>query len=224
MRILIYTNNKEQFVEQNQEQLDNLDELYGVKADLYSDIDEIEYCMSVRVYSLIFAEYNENKVKNFYNIIAEAKRNNIEIFIFGDFSNSFHFNRLKTDYNPNIIEGLFDLTKEVKQRIKTSSNKYISCNIKDRKILVELNNVKTELEFEKTLDFFVMLYFIRNYDNIVCFNSLLSACCSEPEYVRNSSVDSSIASIRKMFQDCFNINPIVSLKKIGYKFSLEVAK
>ena len=86
------------------------------------------------------------------------------------------------DYNPNVIEGVFDLTKEVKQRIKTPLNKYISCNIKDRKILVELNNVKTELEFEKTLDFFVMLYFIRNYDNIVCFNSLLSACCSEPAW------------------------------------------
>ena len=34
MRILIYTNNKEQFLEQNQEQLNNLDELYGVKNNI----------------------------------------------------------------------------------------------------------------------------------------------------------------------------------------------
>ena len=56
MRILIYTKNKDQFVEQNQEQLDKLDELHGVKVDLYSDIDEVEYFLSVRVYSLILVE------------------------------------------------------------------------------------------------------------------------------------------------------------------------
>ena len=82
-------------------------------------------------------------------------------------------------------------------------------------------NEVVSLKINKSIDFQVLVYFIRHYGEVININSILSAITEEPEYMNNSPIESSISSIRKIFATYLNLNPIKALKRIGYQFSIK---
>lgn len=93
-------------------------------------------------------------------------------------------------------------------------------DLKNKKIYILKENEYQEIEFTKKFDFYVLLYFLRHYQSTININSLLDATCEEPEFTKDSIIESSISSIRKTFKDILNINPIKAFKKVGYRFSV----
>jgi hypothetical protein len=142
---------------------------------------------------------------------------------------------VQTDVKDNLKFYKIDLFKEGEEDLITDSldllfghedihfieRDNLFVNIKTKEIFIKNENgEKTKVIFKKKIDFFVLLYFIRHYEEILNISCLLDATCEEPELTKDSIIEASISSIRKTFQSMFGINPIKAFKKIGYQFSL----
>jgi DNA-binding response OmpR family regulator len=200
------------------------------KIDIFNDYEEAEYCMDIRQYDLVYLEYNKKYEKNYYNFFAYANKKEIvpNVFllteedtknnlIIKNFSEKYNFIKEEKKENFNLKKHLLSLNPE-EENIIIRDN--LKIDLKNKKIYILKQNEYQEVEFTKKFDFYVLLYFLRHYQSTININSLLDATCEEPEFTKDSIIESSISSIRKTFKDILNINPIKAFKKVGYRFSV----
>lgn len=213
--------------------IDFLEDELCMKVDFYEkDYETTEYCIDIRHYDMAYIEYNKKYDNILYTCFGYAKKKEvvpkINLIVSEDQKKNNHTLKKFTD-NYSFVKILnkedFDLEKHVSEEMLGESTLIerdnLKLSLKDKKITFTKDGEEMILEFKKGIDFYVLLYFIRNYKETVNMRSLLDATCSEPEYTKNSIIESSISSIRKMFKDIFDINPIKNSKKVGYRFSMD---
>ena len=155
-----------------------------------------------------------------------------------------NFLRAIKDYNPeakNIFYGEAKHDKIINYYVKDSSYmekieelsnklyleiaeeivyKDIIINTKsEKKIWIIEKGKRKEVEIYTKIDFFLLTYFLRHYDEKLNISRLIDAISKEPELTKSSIAETSISSIRKLFKEELNINPIKAFKKVGYRFS-----
>lgn len=219
MRIMLYTNGRTE--SEFQKQIDILENSLCAKVDFFDDYEDAEYCMDTRHYDLVIIEYNKSLNNKYYNILGYIKKKEIspKAYVFGK---ELSAGKTVLDSASNYIELLdnydFDLLDLVNKNTNTIiEEEDIKIDVKNKKIFIK----NQEVEFKKEFDFYVLLYFMRHYKSTLNIQSILSATCSNPEYSKDSLIESSISSIRILIEKITGINPIKAFKKVGYRFSLE---
>jgi len=236
MRVALIDFNKEINLENLQKEI-NKNYKENIFFDIFQeDLEEAEYCIEIRQYDLIIIDFKKENFKRYYNILGLLSKQykldyNLVLFVKDKNQSQYKsFIDRKNEIYKNV-------NLEIKEEIPTLNSiisyiesyfetipKIIDIKIDyDNKIL----NLKTNtnevvsLKINKSIDFQVLVYFIRHYGEVININSILSAITEEPEYMNNSPIESSISSIRKIFATYLNLNPIKALKRIGYQFSIK---
>lgn len=222
MRILMLTDS----YKNDEKDISFLEKSLEVKFDFFDNIEDAEYCSFIRDYDIVYLEYKREYHKKYHNILAYLKKENQpKVYIITsqkenlkDFER-YEFKEENIDFNlkNHLIETLPNNESEIIKRDN------IIININSKTVFYEKDSEMIEVKFEKDFDFTVFLYFIRNYESTINIKNLLNATCAEPEYAKDSLVETSISSIRKTFISMFAINPIKAFKKVGYRFSLQMA-
>ncbi len=228
MRILFFSDKKTKMTEQMVKSFKS--DLFAT-VDFFTDLEEASYCMDIRSYDLAIIEYKESFYKKYYNLLGASRKKEENVIIpkiifFGEeMSKEIQENFSKYDVNlfksgfENLLEESLEVLLE-NDDISIIERENLIVNVKTKEIFFVDNNKKTKLIFKKKIDFFVLLYFIRHYQEIINISCLLDATCEEPELTKDSIIEASISSIRKTFQSVIGKNPIKAFKKIGYQFSL----
>lgn len=188
--------------------------------DFFNHIDEAEYCSEIRKYDYILIEY-DGTIRRYLNMLKEIRDNNPEaqIIFFGQEVDFSYFS--KYSKNMKYITSTTKIYEELLDEIKIELNKgKIRINTKTKKIWLKEEGTEKELKLDASIDFFILVYFIRHYNEKININRLLDAVSKEPELTKNSIAESSISSIRKVFKTALGTNPITSFKKVGYCFSI----
>lgn len=222
MRILMLTDS----YKNDEKDISFLEKSLEVKFDFFDNIEDAEYCSFIRDYDIVYLEYKREYHKKYHNILAYLKKETQpKVYIITsqkenlkDFER-YEFKEENIDFNlkNHLIETLPNNESEIIKRDN------IIININSKTVFYEKDSEMIEVKFEKDFDFTVFLYFIRNYESTINIKNLLNATCAEPEYAKDSLVETSISSIRKTFISMFAINPIKAFKKVGYRFSLQMA-
>jgi transcriptional regulatory C-terminal domain protein len=203
------------------------------------EIDEALYCMEIRRYDLIFV-YFDNAMKNKYcsllGVIDKLYEHKVvSYFISDEAENDISFQFFKNQVSQNyerldinfINEGMND--KELASFIAKTCEFFfmhelrfrnITLNALDKSITVHSDSGSLTMYLEKPHNFLVLSYFLRHYGQTVSFSELMSAITEEPEEASESLVENAIYFIRQMFKR-FQVDPITSLRKNGYKFNHE---
>lgn len=219
MRIFIYTKNRKDF----KKDIPFLQENLYARVDFFEDIEEAEYCIDIRHYDIVYIEYQKEYHKKYFNILKSINNMSIKPIVY--FLNAEKINDFNLYPFINKDELTIDFKKHIIKILPNNESKIIkkgdlTINIKNKNIFYEKDGELKEIVFEKSFDFLVFLYFVRNYGDVININNLLDATCEEPEHAKNSLIESSISSIRKSFQEILKLNPIKAFKKVGYQFSL----
>jgi len=201
-----------------------------------SDIEEAEYCLYIRTYDLIFINYRDINRKKYYNLLKTISRfyklkNKIYILSEPKEKGEFklfrqqqikNFGELKINFLDYLNEKeLFKIISSVSEDYLTDIPLINNLEIDhDKKQLIINLEDKIVLSIKRDIDFQVLVYFIRHYEEIINIDSLLSAITTEPEVMHNSPIETSISSIRKIFKKAFDTNPIKAFKKVGYRFAI----
>ena len=217
MRTLIFSENNKKDFDKIIDFIEN--ERAGI-VDFFNHINEAEYCSEIRKYDYILIEY-DGTIRKYLNMLKEIRDNNpdSEIIFFGKEVNFSNFS--KYSKHMKYINSTSKIYEELLEKIKIELNKgKIRINTKTKKIWIKENNIETELELDASIDFYILVYFIRHYNEKINIDRLLDAVSKEPELTKNSIAESSISSIRKVFKKAMGKNPITSFKKVGYCFSI----
>lgn len=224
MRVLFFS--KSISKDEIQEDINFLEKNLEVNVDYFDDLDDAEYCLDIRHYDYVIMEYVDRLYPKYFNIkkVLHYKELQPNVFFFNETKRTnelgFEFKTRDFDSFKNYLLSI--IPEDESEFIKKDN---IIAYIKTKSIFYKDNEDNLiEIVIEKDFDFKVLLYFIRNYEKIINLKSLLDATCQEPEIATNFSIEASITSIRKIFRKLFKkkeINPIVSLKKSGFKFSMQ---
>lgn len=231
MRILILAEKKTKEIETIRKTFKT--ELFST-VDFFTDIDEATYCLNIRSYDLAIVEYDEKNHKKYFNLLGASRNKNIlsitpKVLIHSNNLSqqlSEQFKSYSVDFFKNGTEDLLSESLNLLLKDETSiiERDNLIINIKTKEIHYRNEDNETiKLVFKKKIDFFVLLYFIRHYKEVLNISSLLDATCEEPELTKDSIIEASISSIRKTFESFLGINPIKAFKKVGYQFSLSYA-
>jgi hypothetical protein len=200
-----------------------------------NEIDEAIYCVDIRVYDMIFINFKESFYKKYLNIIGTLNRDydlkyKLYIFIEDLKDSSFitfkdlikSYKNLEVEFisfpKKNLINYISSKTEEIFKEIPNI--KTISVNHELKVLVIQTNDGIVELPILKMIDLQVILYFLRHYGEVININSIVSSISNEPEFMSNSPIESSISSIRKLFQSSIGLNPIKAFKRVGYQFKL----
>jgi len=212
-----------------------------VHIDITKDIEEAEYLAYIRRYNQIYLEFNESNYKLYYNlfkvlnqyekdfsyqlkilITEKTSKNILDIFkthtkkIYKNISPEFisvEPNELKSFFKESILEGFYR-TPEVIEKYEI--------DIKNQKITLIIDSKEFNVHIKSKKDFKVLVFFIQHYGEVLNIDTIVSATSSKPELSSISPIESAISSIRNIFKkhNLFPGSPIVSIKRIGYKFAL----
>lgn len=220
MRVLIYSKgNKKDFIDL----INFFEKERLVFVDFFDDLEEANYCSEIRKYDKFIIE-TENNIRPFVNLFRGIKDENseAEILFFGekiiDSTNlKFYLN------NYSFFEKKGDIIKQMRDELKEEIvYKDIKINIEnnEKKLIKIIKNGKEkEIKISTEIDFFLLTYFLRHYDEKINIDRLIDAISKEPELTKSSIAETSISSIRKLFKKELDINPIKAFKKVGYQFS-----
>lgn len=199
------------------------------------DIDEAIYCVDIRVYDIIYINFNPSFYKKYLNIIGTLNRDydlkyKLFMFVENEKDNSFidfksaikSYKKVEINYIDSnmvnksdfIIENTEFIFKEI-PNIKT-----ISVNHADKTLTIKTKDGDVVFPMYKMIDMQVILYFLRHYGEVININSIVSSISKEPEFMSNSPIESSISSIRKLFKTNAGLNPIKAFKRVGYQFKI----
>lgn len=199
------------------------------------DIDEAIYCVDIRVYDIIYIKFNPLFYKKYLNIIGTLNRDydlkyKLFMFVENNIDNSFisfkeaihSYKKVEINYIDStvinkpefIIENTEFIFKEI-PHIKT-----ISVNHEEKTLTIKTKDGDVIFPMYKMIDMQVILYFLRHYGEVININSIVSSISSEPEFMSNSPIESSISSIRKLFKTNAGLNPIKAFKRVGYQFKI----
>jgi hypothetical protein len=224
MRVLIYGD----VVEDSKDYINYFKTKLFANVDIFDDLDEAAYCLEIRHYDLVVIEYIDEWSKKYLSIFKSIKEDietnptlNRKIFFYGDDIDKL----TKYDFITETFKEL-NVFEQIKKYYPLEKELIIEkdglkVDLKNKRIVyINDNNKEVELEFFKKIDFYVILYFMRNYQSIINIDHILEAVFEEPELTTDSKIESSISSIRSTFKTIGDLNPIKSFKKVGYKFSL----
>jgi len=232
------------FNRQNIEQDLNLDKTYKkcMFFDVTDDVDEADYCISMRLYDLFFLNIDEKLLNNkkYLNILRTLHNQYKQYTLYITYDESIKEslltnlkNKIKKSYS-SVDENTQYINKtnlNIEDFIKEETTNHFlsiplkeisSINYEERIITIMTEEDKeVELVIKKNLDFQVVLYFIRHYTEVINIDAILSGIAQEPEFINNSPIESSISSIRKIFKKSLQVNPIKAFKRIGYQLTLQ---
>lgn len=200
-----------------------------------NEIDEAVYCVDIRVYDIIFINFKEEYHRKYLNIIGTLNRDydlKYKFYIFTENTSSDSFKTFKELLKPyknlevefisfsssNLLNYISSTTEEIFKEIPNI--KTVSVNHESKTLIIQTKDGIVELPILKMIDLQVILYFLRHYGEVININSIVSSISNEPEFMSNSPIESSISSIRKLFQSSVGLNPIKAFKRVGYQFKL----
>jgi len=218
MRIAIQTNKNLSSLERYLKK-----ELYIFPDILENDIEETEAYILTRKYKLLFIDLQEKDKLSVLNILKVAEKKKIKVFIYKEHLTETEKKSYQSYKNIFFLKS-FD-EAELKKVIKENASynikrEDINVNLKRKSVTVKFKGKTHSFNFKRILDFYVFLYFIRNYGENLTIEELLNATVLEPEEVKNSMVTISINNIRKKFRQLYDINPIVAHRTKGYTLEL----
>ncbi len=218
MRILIQTDKDLKKLERYLKK-----ELYIFADIIPNDIEETEAYILTRKYKLLFIDLEEKDKLTILNILKIAETKNIKVFVYKKKLSKIEKENYQKYKGVSFLEDFSE--KTLKETIKLNAQynikkEDIKINLKKKTVYVKFMNKEHKFSFKRLLDFYVFLYFIRNYGESLSTEELLNATVLEPEEVKNSMVTISINNIRKKFKEVFNINPISAHRTKGYTLYL----
>ena len=217
MRFLIYSEGKK---DDFKELISFLEKDRLIIVDFFNDMEEAEYCAEIRKYDTCLIESKTNMVK-YVNFLKNIK-------VYNEESKNIYFGDSKDqkiiDYytkGSQYIQNKQDMFEELYETISAEIHyKNIIINTKnEKKIWIIEDGKRKEIEIYTKIDFFLLTYFLRHYDEKINVGRLIDAISKEPELTKSSIAETSISSIRKLFKEELNINPIKAFKKVGYRFA-----
>jgi len=239
MRILTFNVNLNQneLVDNITKNLQNV-----VNIDIAEDLEEFEYLSLIRKYDLFILNLDNSNYKNYLNIF---KVLNNRYSKHEDYRYKLFISYTKENPNLNYLQDSIkriyknlqpqykEITLENKENIfknlianyfyeTPSLIKSIDIKISQKIIIIKFENDSIEVKVKSKKDLYVLLYFIRHYGEIVNVETILSGISKEPELSKGSPVEAAISSLRKVFRTLKlkKDDPIVALKRIGYKFEI----
>jgi len=219
MRILVYTNQPRSNFSK---ELLELKEKYKIQIDFTNDYEEAEYCAYIRKYETIFIDMNDKIKAPSLNLFKAVRSDEVYTkIVVSSLKDDTFFKKYNLDIHMEDSWSI-ELVEDTLNLENIIETEYIKVNVSEKTVWVKKEDEYIQIKFKKKIDFYVFLYFMRHYKETLHMSRILNATCQEPEIVKNSIIDSSISSLRKMFLNMLNIeNSITSFKKIGYEFSLE---
>lgn len=210
-----------------------------------NDFEEFDYCLDTRIYDIVCINYEDYIYKKFFSIFKYIMNNNpstkILIYINIDDSNmnlSSFVDNIETSYSSLSIELIRYSKKHIENdfilnhvvekineyffdflNIKFIDDIYINEKNGDRILKIIISENIIELKVEKEIDFNILLFFIKNYGNIVSLRYIASSITKVPENTSDSKIERSISKVRNLISE-FNMS-IQNFKKVGYKFILD---
>lgn len=204
-----------------------------------NELEEALYCMEIRRYDLVCVYY-ESSMKNKYcsmlGVINKLYEHRVaSYFICDDSPSELSFQSFQsyvketfpkldvnfTDQGMNNKELAMFLAKTCEFFfVHELRFRNITLDPKEKTVTIHSDSGKLTMYLEKSHNFLVLSYFLRNYGQTISFSELMSAITEEPEEASESLVDNAIHFIRQMFKS-FKIDPITSFRKNGYKFNHE---
>ena len=213
-----------------------------VHIDIAEDLEEFEYLSLVRKYDLFILNLDNSNYKNYLNIFkvlntqySKHEDYRYKLFITYNEKNSNIsyiqdsikriYKNLKPQYKNISFENKENIFKTIIANYfyeTPSLIKSIDIKISQKIITIEFENDSIEVKVKSKKDLYVLLYFIRHYGEIVNVETILSGISKEPELSKGSPVEAAISSLRKAFKalKLKKDDPIVALKRIGYKFEI----
>lgn len=191
------------------------------------------------MYDLIIINFRSVNYSKYYNIMSILdKYYELEhkVCIYHNLSEKMNFssfqNKIKEIYKKVQIDylGSFhskeELTKDIvelteKWFLNTPIVNNMSIDHENRVLKLETKHGEVTIDIKKNIDYQILIYFMRHYGEVININSILSAITAEPELMNNSPIESSISSIRKLFNLNLGLNPIKAFKRVGYQFSIK---
>ena len=217
MRFLIYSKEKKS---EFKDLIHFLEKDRLIIVDFFNDMEEAEYCAEIRKYDTCLIESSKSMVTyvNFLKALKDYNPESNSLF-YGEGKDHKIINYyIKNNLLLGTKEELFNkLYAEIDEEI---IYKNIIINTKnEKKIWIVENGKRKEVEIYTKIDFFLLTYFLRHYDEKLNISRLIDAISKEPELTKSSIAETSISSIRKLFKEELNLNPIKAFRKVGYRFS-----
>lgn len=215
----------------------------SVFTDLFKgDFEEFSYCMDTRIYDIVFITYEDFLSKKYFNVFKYFLKNNKDTKVYLFLNNqksypnyNYFIDTIKTCYADLQIEMVFldNINIEVKLlnfivekvdsyfldflNISFVENFYVN-NVDNNRILqMVISGNIIEIKLDNDIDFNMLIFFIKNYGNIVTLRSITSAITKVPENTSDSKIENSISKIRKKLLFFNNFINIQNFKKAGYK-------
>jgi len=223
MRVLFYSDQPE--LNENQLLMQRLIDTKLAIIDDISDVLDAEYHLYVREYDLVVIDSSES---------------------FGHLATLLKMINTKHKENPflNVVLNRLTLSEaQIKQYLKF--NYYSSSKISDVSthleklypfainrdgVSVKINGPKLEIVVKQgrkrksvslsKIEFRLVVYFLRHYNEKVHMDRLLSAISDEPEYTGKTTIETAISKIKQKFQKGIQVTPITNFKKVGYLFQV----
>jgi len=207
--------------------------------DELEGLDNSSYYIDIRMYDLVFINIsNEDKIdKKIFNIFKTLADDYENYQIVLTHNKDISKNKLETlttaintiykKIKPNLSflelpdrEIIGSFSKSIGSYFTSIPLKEVSSiNYKERELTITTHMEKeVVIKITKDIDFQVILYFIRHYNQIINIDTILSGISQEPELMNNSPIETSFSSIRKTFSK-LNINPIKAFKRVGFQIT-----
>jgi len=188
--------------------------------DFFDDYEDVEYCTQTRKYDYVFIKDKDSAFNQILNSAKTLQEKNTPLIILNS-NNKKHINIYKK-YNANITKeedlSFFKDFIEKNENLYLLENKFYKIDTTNKKIYIKEDSKLKELSLEKEIDYKVFVYFARHYGEVLSVFDLLCGTQEDPEFIRNSIIEVSIATIRKALKNLKSLT-IVSHKKQGYQFT-----
>lgn len=214
----------------------------SVFADNFNnDYDSFAYCMDTRIYNLVFIKYEDIIYKKYFNVFKYLLNNNIDtkVYFYVDKNEQNHNcnyfkENIKMCYSKLNVEIIYvdkenDFSKFISEKVNNYFLDFLNLSFIEKFYIDETDgNNRTlkmvvsgnilEIKLDSVIDFNVLMFFVKNYGNIVSFRSIASAISDTPEKTSNLKIEKSIAHIRQSIEKFNNLVNIQTFTKNGYKF------
>ena len=210
-----------------------------IHIDLESDKGDIEYFLIIRRYDMIVLNLDNKNYKRYLNLLKiinrEYKLSEFRYELIISHEESIDITYLQNDINQNyknikpkyikynknnpispiIQNNIFNYFYKTPDIIQS-----ISMDVSKQLITLEVNDNTYDIFVKSKKDIQVLLHFIRHYGEVINMEMILSGISKEPELSNSSPVESAISSLRKVFSFLNVNNPIIALKRVGYRFEI----
>ncbi len=193
---------------------------FGYQTDVAENLKDAEYCLNIRNYDLVLANWMLSNVINLIPSIKQKSPRTAVVVLSARDDKESEIEALKGGADDYIRKPFyFDvLVARIEARLRFGETNVIEIgeliiNPDEEKILYKGTEIKLNGK-----PFEVLTHLARHRDQIVSREQLLDAIWEEPELVSPNVVEVAINQIRQKMDKPLNISTVETIRRRGYKF------